>query len=107
MLFGTQHEPSKWQHEEVCDGKCDIKVCLKRHPQTSLCMFHTMFEACRNKKSCKFRHVTPQPVDEDKKEEIQILQQKIHYYIEYRHQDWTWIDSLFSLDRDCCAELSW
>ena len=62
---------------EVCDGKCDIKVCLKRHPQTSLCMFHTMFEACRNQKSCKFRHVTPQPVDEDKKQEIQILQQKI------------------------------
>ena len=40
-------------------------------------MFHTMFEACRNQKSCKFRHVTPQPVDEDKKQEIQILQQKI------------------------------
>ena len=36
-----------------------------------------MFEACRNQKSCKFRHVTPQPVDEDKKQEIQILQQKI------------------------------
>ena len=62
---------------EVCDGKCDIKVCLKRHPQTSLCMFHTMFEACRKNKSCKFRHETPQPVDEVKNEEIQILQRKI------------------------------
>ena len=44
---------------EVCDGNCDIKVCLKRHPQTTLCMFHTMFGACRKNESCKFRHETP------------------------------------------------
>ena len=76
--FCKKGEDCKYFHpSEVCDGKCDIKVCLKRHPQTSLCMFHTMFEAWGNQKSCKFRHVTPQPVDEDQKEQIQILQRKI------------------------------
>ena len=38
-------------------------------------MYHTMFEACRNKKSCKFRHETP--VHEVKEDEIRILQRKL------------------------------
>ena len=76
--FCKKGEECKYFHpSEVCDGKCDIKVCSKRHPQTSLCMFHTMFAACRKNKSCKFRHETPQPVDEGVNEEIQILQRKI------------------------------
>ena len=62
---------------EVCDGNCDIKVCLKRHPQTTLCMFHTMFGACRKNESCKFRHETPTPVEVIQKEEIQILKRKL------------------------------
>ena len=49
---------------EVCDEKCDIKTCLKRHPHTSQCMFHTMFKSCKNKDSCKFLHETPQPVED-------------------------------------------
>ena len=62
---------------EVCDGNCDIKVCLKRHPQTTLCMFHTMFGACRKNESCKFCHETPTPVEVIQKEEIQILKRKL------------------------------
>ena len=74
--FCKKGEDCKYFHpSEVCDGKCDIKMCLKRHPQTSLCMYHTMFEACRNKKSCKFRHETP--VHEVKEDEIRILQRKL------------------------------
>ena len=74
--FCKKGEDCKYFHpSEVCDGKCDIKMCLKRHPQTSLCMYHTMFEACRNKKSCKFRHETP--VHEVKEDEIRILQSKL------------------------------
>ena len=62
---------------EVCDGNCDIKTCLKRHPQTSLCMFHTMFGKCRNNDSCKFLHETPQPVKAINNEEIQTLKMKL------------------------------
>ena len=62
---------------EVCDEKCDIKTCLKRHPHTSQCMFHTMFGKCRNKDSCKFLHGTPQPVEDSQKEEINTLRRKI------------------------------
>ena len=62
---------------EVCDGKCDIKTCLKRHPQTSLCMFHTMFKKCRNNDSCKFLHEAPQPVEDINKEEVQTLKRKL------------------------------
>ena len=62
---------------EVCDEKCDIKTCLKRHPHTSQCMFHTMFKSCKNKDSCKFLHETPQPVEDSQKEEINTLRRKI------------------------------
>ena len=63
---------------EVCDEKCNIRTCLKRHLQTSQCMFHTMFQKCRNKDSCKFLHETPQPVEDFSKEEIETLRRKIH-----------------------------
>ena len=62
---------------EVCEEKCDIRTCLKRHLQTSQCMFHTMYQNCRNKDSCKFLHETPQPVDDSSKEEIKTLRKKI------------------------------
>ena len=62
---------------EVCEEKCDIRTCLKRHLQTSQCMFHTMYQNCRNKDSCKFLHETPQPVDDSSKEEIKTLRRKI------------------------------
>ena len=45
---------------EVCDDNCDIKTCLKKHPQTQLCMYYTMFEKCKHDKNCKFRHQAPQ-----------------------------------------------
>ena len=73
--FCKKDDCKYFHSSEVCDGKCNIKMCLKRHPQTSLCMYHTMFEACRNKKSCKFRHETP--VHEVKEDEIRILQSKL------------------------------
>ena len=50
---------------EVCDENCDIKKCLKKHPQTQLCMFYTMFERCKHDKNCKFRHQAPQQHKED------------------------------------------
>ena len=62
---------------EVCEEKCDIRTCFKRHLQTSLCMFHIMFQKCRNKDSCKFLHETPQPVEDTQKEEIKTLKRKI------------------------------
>ena len=62
---------------EVCDEKCNIRTCLKRHLQTSICMFHTMFQKCRNNNSCKFLHETPQPVEDSQKEEINTLRRKI------------------------------
>ena len=40
-------------------------------------MFHTMYQNCRNKDSCKFLHETPQPVDDSSKEEIKTLRKKI------------------------------
>ena len=45
---------------EVCDENCDIKKCLKKHPQTQLCMFYTMFDKCKHDMNCKFRHQAPQ-----------------------------------------------
>ena len=45
---------------EVCDENCDIKKCLKKHPQTQLCMFYTMFDKCKHEMNCKFRHQAPQ-----------------------------------------------
>ena len=76
--FCKKDDCKYFHSSEVCDGKCDIKMCLKRHPQTSLCMFHTMFGACKKSKSCKFRHETPQQDEEVQKEEIQSLKKKIH-----------------------------
>ena len=76
--FCKKDDCKYFHSSEVCDGKCNIKMCLKRHPQTSLCMFHTMFGACKKSKSCKFRHETPQPDEEVQKEEIQSLKKKIH-----------------------------
>ena len=73
-----QKKDCKYFHSsEVCDGNCDMKTCLKRHPQTSLCMFHTMFGKCRNNDSCKFLHETPQPVKAINNEEIQTLKMKL------------------------------
>ena len=76
--FCKKDDCKYFHSSEVCDGKCNIKMCLKRHPQTSLCMFHTMFGACKKSKSCKFRHETPQQDEEVQKEEIQSLKKKIH-----------------------------
>ena len=45
---------------EICDENCYIKTCLKKHPQTQLCMYYTMFEKCKHDKNCKFRHQASQ-----------------------------------------------
>ena len=40
----------------VCDDKrCDILMCHKRHPQ--ICLFDTIFKACRNGESCRFKQM--------------------------------------------------
>ena len=75
--FCKKQDCKYFHPSEVCDEKCDIKTCLKRHPHTSQCMFHTMFKSCRNKDSCKFLHETPQPVEDSQKEEINTLRRKI------------------------------
>ena len=39
----------------VCDDKeCDIKMCLKRHPEA--CLYDTMFLACKNEDHCRYQH---------------------------------------------------
>ena len=50
-----------FHHSEICEEKFNTKLCLKRHPQTSLCMFYTMFGKCKNANSCKFIHKSPEP----------------------------------------------
>ena len=66
-----------FHHSEVCEEKCDIKVCLKRHLQTSHCMFFTMYGKCKNDKSCKFLHETSEPGQDVNNEEIQSLKTKV------------------------------
>ena len=75
--FCKKKDCKYFHSSEVCDGKCEIKTCLKRHPNTSLCMFHTMFKKCRNNDSCKFLHETPLPVEAINNEEIQTLKRKL------------------------------
>ena len=45
-----------YQHPTlVCDDKeCNVKLCDKKHPQD--CLFHTIFNECRNGDSCRFQH---------------------------------------------------
>ena len=66
-----------FHHSEICEEKCNIKLCLKRHPQTSLCMFYIMFGMCKNDNSCKFIHQTPEPSQDANNEEIQSLKSKV------------------------------
>ena len=59
---------------EICDETCDIKKCLKKHIQTQMCMFYTMFEKCKHGQNCKFRHDIPQlnenTINDSKMDEI-------------------------------------
>ena len=71
---------------EICDETCDIKKCLKKHIQTQMCMFYTMFEKCKHGQNCKFRHDIPQQnghtindskIDEIKKEyDLKLLEKE-------------------------------
>ena len=58
--FCKKRDCKYFHPSEVCDENCDIKKCLKKHPQTQLCMFYTMFDKCKHDKNCKFRHQAPQ-----------------------------------------------
>ena len=57
----------------VCDDKeCDIKLCLKRHPET--CLYDTVFHACRNEDHCRYQHRKidfPTDFNEDKYRELE------------------------------------
>ena len=59
---------------EICDETCDIKKCLKKHTQTQICMFYTVFEKCKHGQNCKFRHDIPQQdenvINDSKMDEI-------------------------------------
>ena len=57
--FCKKRDCKYFHPSEVCDENCDIKKCLKKHPQTQLCMFYTMFDRCKHDKNCKFRHQAP------------------------------------------------
>ena len=63
----------------VCDDKrCDILMCHKRHPQ--ICLFDTIFKACRNGESCRFLHKKAD--DSNDKHEYRILEEKYNALLE-------------------------
>ena len=63
-----------YQHPTlVCDDKeCNIQLCDKKHPQD--CLFHTIFNECRNGDSCRFQHKHSEVsnhVDEDRYRDLE------------------------------------
>ena len=70
---------------EICDETCDIKKCLKKHIQTQMCMFYTMFEKCKHGQNCKFRHDIPQQngntINDSKIDEIICFAPKTMLYV--------------------------
>ena len=50
----------------------NIKLCDKKHPQD--CLFHTIFNECRNGDSCRYHHknsIVSNLVNEDKYRELE------------------------------------
>ena len=53
---GCKKTDCKFFHpiEDCNDETCDIRSCQKRHPQ--VCLYHTVFNACKFENNCKFLH---------------------------------------------------
>ena len=67
----------KFQHPEdiCCDKTCDIKNCVKKHPND--CRYFWVFNSCRNNSSCKFQHEKPDTLSNAHKKKIDNLENEI------------------------------
>ena len=61
--------------EICCDKTCDIKYCVKKHPQD--CRYFWVFNSCRNNGSCKFQHEKPDTLSNAHEKKIDTLENEI------------------------------
>ena len=66
----------KFHHPEeiCCDKTCDIKHCVKKHPQD--CRYFWVFNSCRNNGSCKFQHEKPDTLSNAHEKKIEKIIRK-------------------------------
>ena len=65
----------------VCDDhECDIKMCLKRHPQA--CVYDTMFHACKNEDRCRYQHRKIEKSNDFNEETYRVLEEKYNAIVE-------------------------
>ena len=67
----------KFHHPEeiCCDKTCDIKNCVKKHPND--CRYFWVFNSCRNNGSCKFQHEKPDTLSNAHEKKIDTLENEI------------------------------